>query len=226
MVCLILAANDVNAQVSAQACGTLKNAFGPFDYRSSHHVPNPGDNQPHAEKLDLVERAHFTGVVEMGIRGTTSRLPGGDLDYTLRAIPNHHRALVTVIRLWEKSRLPTPPGFERIAECYFERALRFRPSDDIARMLYASFLIKGSRIPEAKEQLDNVADRTKENALTHYNLGMLYADASLFESAKLQAGHALSLGMERPDLVRRLEAAGHWQSRDGPAIDKTAPASK
>lgn len=65
-------------------CGSLQNAFGPFDYR---------DPAARAESLQVVERYHFTADVEMLRRGKASANVLDDLNYTLRAFPNHHRAL-------------------------------------------------------------------------------------------------------------------------------------
>lgn len=67
-------------------CGSLQNAFGPFDYR---------DPEARGEPLRLVESAHFTPSVESLVKGNSGTV-AGDLDYTLRAFPNHHRALYSV----------------------------------------------------------------------------------------------------------------------------------
>ena len=48
--------------------------------------------------LKLVHSRHFTDDIEQGIRGESGTL-GGDLEYTLVHIPNHPRALNTVLRL-------------------------------------------------------------------------------------------------------------------------------
>jgi tetratricopeptide (TPR) repeat protein len=205
------------AQVSALACGNLQNGFGPFDYRSSHHKQALGDTQTHAQKLFLVESAHFTLPVEMGSKGSTTALPGGDLDYTLRAFPNHHRALVTITKIWERERLPTPRGFPKPVECYFERAVRFQPSDAVTRMLYASFLIKGNRIDPAMEQLQVAALQAEDNPLTHFNVGMMYADAKRYDAALIHAHKAMALGLERQDLKHRLDAVGQWRDPAKPS---------
>ena len=60
----------------------LHNAFGPFDYRTATK-----------DKLKLVESYHFTPKVESLIGGQSGTL-GADIDYTLRAFPNHPRALL------------------------------------------------------------------------------------------------------------------------------------
>lgn len=75
-------------------CGSLNNSFGPFDYRYKTSVKTElGDAH------SMVEGAHFTPQIEQLIRGKTAVEPGPDIDYTLRAFPNHHRALLSMSRL-------------------------------------------------------------------------------------------------------------------------------
>jgi hypothetical protein len=202
---------SVRAQVSEEQCGPLVASFGPFDYRPEHFRPAPGDPQPHAEKLYLVEKAHFTPKVESLTRGESTNLPGPDLEYTLRVFPNHHRALASVLRLWERSKQPTPVGLTKPAECYFERAVRFRPKDNVARMFYASYLIKASRVADATGILDAVRQDAGDSAFTHYNLGLLYTDVGLFDKALAQAHRSMDLGLMRPELQQRLVALGRWK---------------
>ena len=91
---LLLAGAPVFAQVDANYCGSLANGYGPYDYRPDHHIQAPGDQSPHTEKRMLVDGAHFTPRVENLIGAQSGGQvgdPGADLNYTLRAFPNHHR---------------------------------------------------------------------------------------------------------------------------------------
>lgn len=213
---------EAHAQVSEQLCGSLAASFGPYDYRADHFKPQPGDQMPHSVKLKLVEDSHFDAATEHLFRGISGRLPGGDLEYTLRVFPNHHRALVSIMNLWERTKAPQPPGMTRPVECFFERALRFQPDDNIVRLLYSSFLVKGGRKPEAAAQLEAVKRQAGENAFTHYNIGMVYADAGMFEEALVQAHHAMALGLGRPELRQRLVAAGSWKDPPPAASEPSA----
>lgn len=210
VVALLWASFGAQAQEGENACGSLAASFGPFDYRGEHFKSSPGD-PPYAAALQLVEGAHFTPPVEQLIRGATGTLPGGDLEYTLRVFPNHHRALIAVARLWERTRTPQPPGMARPAECYFERALRFRPDDNVARMLYSSFLLKNGRKGDAVSQLGIAKRDASDNAFTQYNIGMIYFDAGLYDEALQQAHRAMALGLIRQELSQRLSAAGRWK---------------
>jgi tetratricopeptide (TPR) repeat protein len=225
LCCSLLAATPAWSQVSALGCGSLNNTFGPFDYRPDKYKPAPGDNEPHAEKLRLVHIAHFRPEMEALIRGGQGAKSevGPEFDYTLRAFPNHHRALVATVRLSEKQNSLQPRGMRYSVECWFERALRFMPDDTLARMIYVSFLIKQNRTADAKAQLD-IAERTAEdNPLTQYNIGMVHFELKNYDKALAQAHKAYAAGVVMPDLKTRLEGAGQWKEPAAPA--GTEPAS-
>jgi len=187
------------AQVNPNTCGELKNHYGPFDYRTNR-----------GETLDVVNRAHFTPKIEALVRDNTASI-GGDLSYTLRTFPNHHRALMTMMRFGVKLKMLQPTDAEFTVECYFERALRFRPDDNIVRMMYASFLINNARIPEANYELGRVTSSAGDNAFTHYNAGLVYLDLKDYEKALEQAHRAMALGMPQTGLRDKLVELGKWQ---------------
>src|SRR5690606_25221127 len=79
----------IAARSGALYCGELKGGYGPFDYINRHSLQ---------EQLTVVESFHFTYDVENLIKGQSGSI-AGDLNYTLHAWPNHHRALVSLVRL-------------------------------------------------------------------------------------------------------------------------------
>jgi tetratricopeptide (TPR) repeat protein len=203
------------AQVEPQAsCGSLHapGQYGPYDYRTDR------------DKLQIVEVNHFTPRVEQLIGGISGTL-GGELDYVLRAFPNHHRALNAFTRLSERSNWQTPQGAKWGVDCYFDRALRFRPDDTVARLLYASYLGKRKRVEEATAQLERATVDAGDNGFSHYNIGLLYFEIGAFEKALAQAHKAASLGFARPELAQRLNAAGKWRDPEPPNPEVAAPPS-
>ena len=205
----------VSASTRAQTstCGDIANAYGPYDYRTDR------------DKLQIVETFHFTPEVEALIRGRSGYL-GGDLDYTLRAFPNHHRALIAVMNYGRKMKTTQPEGLPRQVECYFERAIRFRPDDEVARMLYAKFLAGVNRISEAARELEIVsaAAAAAGNGFTQYNVGLLYFELGQFDRALKQAHLAASLGFSGTALRDELSRAGRWQDAPGSnAASSVAP---
>lgn len=211
---MLFASGEAFAQSSkgmpdSGACGALTNAFGPFDYRADHFVSLPGGPASHAQKLSVVEVNHFTPEVEALIRGKSGYI-GGDLDYTLRAFPNHPRALLAMMRYGERLKAPQVPGAHYTVECYFQRAIRFRADDVVVRMLYATFLNRENRKADALEQLAIARREAGDNPFTHYNVGLIYCDLGEYDLALDEAHKAMKLGFAKTELKDRLVAAQKW----------------
>lgn len=178
------------------ACGTLKNGFGPFDFR----VIAPGNRE-------VVETHHFTPQVEALRAGETAPI-AGDLDYTLRAMPNHPRALMAMAKLSVKAKSDRPSGSHYPVECYFDRALRFTPDDPMPRLIYAIYLTDHKRSLDAKVQLDE-AERLRgdqSNSDFDYNLGLLYYTVGDYDKSASAAKRAYALGAPLPGLQNKLKA--------------------
>jgi hypothetical protein len=202
----------LHAQVNPQQCGSLTNAYGPFDYRTNK------------AELDVVERFHFTTEVELLLRGKSGTI-GGDLDYTLRASPNHHRALLALMNYGERLKTLRAPNTNYDIECYFIRAVTFRRDDTTARMLYATFLRQRGRLDDGLRQLDIASTFAGDNPFTHYNLGLSYLEMNSFEKARQYARSALDLGMPKTQLKERLIAAGQWTDTTAKEDGNAAPRS-
>lgn len=184
---------------SVSNCGNVfVNHYGPWDFRTD------------SDKLPIVLGRHFTPEVEALIRGNTDTLPGPDIDYTLKAIPNHHRALISIMRLGEKENTPQARRTSYSVECYFIRATRFRPDDSIVRMIYSTYLNSKGRLLDAKDQLKTASHYAKDNAFTHYNIGLHYFDLKDYENALFEAHQAMALGFTQSALREKLLSIGRW----------------
>jgi tetratricopeptide (TPR) repeat protein len=188
---------------AAEPCGPLINAYGPYDYRKDK------------DKLTVVENFHFNSRVEQLVSGMSGSL-GGDIDYTLRAFPNHHRALMSVARLGEKLKTDKPPGAGYTVSCYFERAIRFQPDDGMARVIFATYLAKTGKNSEAIEQMQAAEQSLGDNANLHYNLGLAYLSVKNYDKALEHAHIAYRLGFPLPGLRNLLTRQGKW--RESPAV--------
>lgn len=207
---LLLAAGSVQAK---QYCGELTNHYGPFDYRMRGQV-----------NLEIVEHAHFTETVEQGVSGSTSYL-GDDLDYTLRAIPNHHRALVTLTRLALRTKAVTIPHMKRPVECYFERAQRFQPDDAKVHALYGNYLMAIGREADARKAYDQALSLEPNNASILYNLGLLALRAKDYDKAAAYAEKAYSQDFPMQFLKTKLQAAGKWTDSNEQAVQAARTAA-
>jgi hypothetical protein len=200
---IVLAAGGASNFANAfEACGSLQDTggYGPFDYRTS------------AKQLAIVERFHFTPDVEALKHGQSSTL-GGDLDYTLRASPNHHRALMAMANLVFKLNKDKPPGAHYTLSCYFDRAIRFAPNDDKVYMINGMYLARSGKKQEALKQLKTAESLAKDDPNIQYNLGLVYFDLKDYPNARLHARRAYESGFTLPGLRKALEGTKEW---DGP----------
>lgn len=162
--------------------------------------------------LATVENYHFTSNIEHLTAGNTTSV-GGDLSYTLEHFPNHHRALMAIGKLSLRDKKPRPQGARYSAECYFYRAIRFKPDDGIVHMVYGLYLAQAGNLGKAIDQL-NDADRLQpDNANIHYNLGLLYMKKKDYPQAKAHAKKAYALGFPLPGLKRMLSKVGQWDAQ-------------
>ena len=183
-------------------CGELANAYGPFDYRTAT-----------AAQKHLVESAHFLPFIEQLQRGLTGSL-GSEIDYTLRAFPNHPRALMAMMKLGMKENVRQPRGALWPVECYFDRAVRFAPDDPAVRTLYGVYLVKnGSREAAANELklASDALEKTGGDANLNYNLGLAYFEMKDYDKALEQAKKAYALGFPLPGLRDKLKRVNKWE---------------
>lgn len=213
IVCIAawLPAAQVHAQ--ADACGSLTTHYGPYDYRTDRN------------KLPIVEKHHFSPAVENLIQDPNWTPVGGHLAYTLNAFPNHHRALASVVRYGERTRTAQPRYLEYSVDCYFERALRFRPDDTVVRLLFADYLARTKRTSEAIPHIDYARAAATDNPLTQYNVGLLYVEVERYDDALRQAHLAMAQGVTLDGLKKKLEEKGRWVAPKLTAADSASGAA-
>lgn len=200
---LVLTANlyFLERVYAQEACGPLniQGQFGPFDYTSEEGRAN----------LAVVENFHFGREVQnLRPGGSTT---GADIDYTLRAFPNHHRALDRMVEFSMRTKSIKPPGAQYNLPCYFDRALRFKPDDGIVHMLFAGYLVKTGKPQEALEKYKEALRLRPEDANVNYNAGLLYFNLKNYDLAYQHAKKAYELGFPLPGLKTKLQQAGKWR---------------
>ena len=176
--------------------------YGPFDY----YRPKE------ANAVMLVEQGHFSSDVEALRRGTTAQSPKGDLQYTLLAIPNHPRALNTLVNLARRERTSHPKGMRYPVECYFDRAIRFRPNDGMVKMIFGNYLSAGGKLDEAKAMYVDAERTLSGRPNFHYNYGLLNVAMKEWDLAVDNAARAYAGGFDLPGLRNKLVGAGKWEA--------------
>ena len=184
----------------ATVCGPLATGgYGPLDYRKAT-----------AQQKELVEGSHFTREIEALQKGRSGSL-AGEIDYTLRAFPNHPRALMAMMRLGERDKTERPYGAMFSVGCYFERAVRFQPDDPTARTLRGIYLLRTGQRQGAIEELEVARERAGDDPNINYNLGLAYFEMKDYDKALQHAKKAYEFGFPLEGLKNKLKRAGKWQ---------------
>src|SRR5688500_4444026 len=68
-------------------------------------------------RIRQIETNHFHHDWELLGPGVTSVAPGSDIDFVVRASPNHHRGLAAMVRLSLRDKTPRPSGVKIPVEC-------------------------------------------------------------------------------------------------------------
>jgi tetratricopeptide (TPR) repeat protein len=200
----------LTALAEYDACGPIERrdgGYGPYDYT------DPSD---YRNKLPVVNLHHFNGRVENlvgGFKEETPR-PTGDITYVLHAFPNHHRALNAIVRLSWRENTPKPAGSKYSVDCWFDRAIRWRPADGMVRMIYANYLssTRVKRFKEAIPHYELAEQKLKNNSNLFYNMGLLYFNLKDYEKSRDYARKAYAGGFPLSGLKDMLVKAGKWQS--------------
>lgn len=186
---------------------------GPYDY---------AQRLLFRSQLEVVEKAHFVSSVRDLIKGNRGSLVA-DIDYTLRAWPNHHQALASISKyqfLHEQSsdgryrQKPFSP-----VECYFHRAIHFSSEDAITHMLFAIYLHKSGHSENAELQYQKALEISPDNRSIHYNYGLLLVSLKKYELAHEHAEKAYQAGYPLQGLKNKLIKVGQWKQSTKPAPD-------
>ena len=185
-------------------CGRLENPYGPYDYT------NAIDRR---DKLPRVERAHFDiGVRSLeGSRRKVFSWSGlvADIDYTLRAFPNHHAALYTMVtyhlRGYDDNALS-----QYTPECWFDRAKRFNSGDGNVWLIEGVYKARIGDNEDAEKSYLVAIEMVPDAPEPHYNLGLLYLSSKNYPLARVHAERAYALGYPMPGLRDKLAELGEW----------------
>lgn len=195
MLALAAAAPARAALPVVPGCGSLDNAFGPYDYRVDK------------KELNLVEKHHFSPDIEF----LRDRTPGTSLDYTLRAIPNHPRALFSMMKLGLRDKKERVNGANYSIECYMLRAEAFQPRDATVKVVFGLYLLETGRHDLAIKKLESAKALDSRDPNIPYNIGLAYFQMGDYDRALQNAHEAYRLGFPLPGLRNLLERKGRWK---------------
>lgn len=199
---LLLVSSATTYAAGYKVCGDIyATRNGPFDYTNADQF---------RKRLPIVEQYHFTSQVENLISGESGHL-AGDLSYTLSAFPNHHRALAAMAKLAIREKSSKPLHSRFTIECWFDRAIEWRPQDGIVRMIFGNYLSHVKRRNEALQQYLKAEELLKNNTNLFYNMGLLHFNMKDYDKSLEYAKKAYSGGFPLPGLRNMLVKAGKWK---------------
>ena len=198
---LLLGSSITTNAAGYKVCGDVYGTtYGPYDYTNPEHF---------RKRLPIVEHFHFTYDIEnLTAKSSNS---GGDLSYTLATFPNHHRALAAMAKLAIREKTNKPHGSKQTVECWFERAIEWRPEDGIVRMVFGTYLSHVKRYKEALPQYLKAEALLKSNTNLYYNMGLLYFNIKDYGKSLEYAKKAYAGGFPLPGLRDMLKKAGKWE---------------
>lgn len=219
-VCLIESATAIEwfgRTLDGRACEGGGQAFGPYDY---FDVNEEGDALYQEGRLWEARWRHF----DRGLRHLNAdpflqpnyQNAEHEFDYMLRAYPNHPDVLRAIIDLEFRKRQNNDAGQSMLIsrnpppECYFQRAIEFRPDHTHIYTLYGLYLHRLKRYEAAVEQYDRALEIDAKNAEVNYNAGLAHLKLSNYDASRMHAEKAYAAGYPLPGLRRQLERAGKW----------------
>jgi len=195
----------VGVDFKGMPCQGEHENYGPYDYRNIEN---------RQKKLPIVEHYHFTPDVQRLIKGKSGTIVG-DLAYTLRAFPNHYKALTALsyyqVLFKDEINLGRKKPVQPAVECYFQRAIHYFKDDAVLHVLYASFLNKIKRHKMADEHYLKAIDIDPDNLRLHYLYGMYLVKRKKFDKALEQAKIVYKGNYKNQKLKKKLIAIGLWQ---------------
>lgn len=200
---VVACANE--SAVAAGVCApvAIPGHYGPYDYMTQR------------DKLSIVEAHHFGTRVEALVSGRDGTL-GGDISYTINASPNHHRALMALMKLGLRTKSSQPPNVVFPIDCYFDRAIRFKPTDTVVRSIFAIWLAKTGRQAEAERQLQGAVMFAGDNVFSLMNIGLTYLEVGKGEPALEIAHKIIAMGYQPTLLIQKLREANQWTDPEPP----------
>ncbi|MBN9694942.1 MAG: tetratricopeptide repeat protein [Zoogloea sp.] len=206
---LALAVLSTAAYASEYDCGPLENSLGPFDYNDPAMRAPTGENP--MGQIKRVENVHFQPDMQfLNIRRFTPERLRGEFGYTLGAFPNHPLALNAISRLEMLYSKQLPPAPKRVtANCFFDRAIRFRPEDRKVRFVYGVHLHQTGKLNDALKEYQLAESLGEDSANFYYNYGLLLADLKNWELAQKYARKAYANGIALPGLANKLQRNGY-----------------
>jgi len=199
-----------------EPCQGSRIPFGPYDYRERKKYPG---------QIFITEEYHFTKRIEnLQQDSTTSAI--NDIQYTLMAWPNHHRALYSAFQFRKTARGQWPQNANSATpvECHLMRAINFAPTDPVPYMIQGMLLSDFGKYEDALKSFQEANKLMPNDVITQYNMGLTMVVLKMYKEAVKVAQQVYSTDFPLPGLKDELTAAGYWPPGHKPDPQDQTPA--
>jgi tetratricopeptide (TPR) repeat protein len=190
---------------SAYECAELEQGKFYADYADPKSSEATG-----ADPMGLIKRVenvHFNSEMKkLNLKLYSIERLVGEINYTLGALPNNPGALLAMSRLETMAGGKLPAKLS--ADCFFDRAIRFRPKDKAVRMVHGMHLHRHGKLKEALAEYELAESLGNTSANLYYNLGLLHADMKNWDKAYEYGVKSQGAGLMLPGLRGKLQKAG------------------
>ena len=199
--------------VGPSQCGALDaGAIEPRDYFETSN--NTNATAASRKTLAEVEARLFPpAVASLNLQRVPITTLTNSVDQLLRLYPNHPRGLWAISSL--EARLGTLPKTRNAwqipsftADCFFERAFRFKDSDADLWVVLGMHLHGKQRLDAAAKAYAQAASLGATTGTYHYNHALLLADLKRWDDATREAQLAYNAQYLPPGLEKKFKAAG------------------
>jgi Flp pilus assembly protein TadD len=166
-----------------------------------------------AELLKSVEKYHI-GPAESGLRDKRYVAARGDIDFILRAFPNHPKALLLMVQLCTQWKSPVCTDD---LPTRFEKAIAVNPSAAGTFIVLGIYQQRVGAVAEAIKSYTHALSLNPDSMNAHYNLGLAYLENKQYDLANAHAQQAYQHGAPLPGLRDKLMKAGRWDPAAAPA---------
>ena len=141
--------------------------------------------------------------------GEYTRLVRADIEFLLRAWPNHYPGLEVLVRY----DLAGGSAHDLDStECLFARARRFAPDDINVLLVQAYYYWKSGETEEALRSYESALQIDVRSTDANYLIGLLYFEMGRYAEADRHAQIAYDQGYPLPGLMNKLKQAGQWRA--------------
>jgi tetratricopeptide (TPR) repeat protein len=160
--------------------------------------------------IQSVELYHL-GPAEQNLHAKRYRAAAGEIDFMLRAFPNHPKALQLMVNLCAQWK--SPVCAVQLGE-KFEKAIAVNPNAPTTYVVLGNLHQSIGQFANAIESYKRALQLDADSVNAEYNLGLAYLETKQFDLANEHAQRAYELGAPLPGLRDKLMKAGKWKPLD------------